>query len=359
MENQDNENQIIESDVDESSELSNNISIMEYFGPDWKEYFAKPETIHEIIKEVACQKSLQERRKSNNKIYHEFISISSKTDLGSDRLKMTVMLREIKTGLTEKWIFDIISTAPSWEQILDTLYCPDDDCAGRIIIYCENLIKELSDKNSIERSIDYWMRYSLLWDIYEFSKNIFLIYATAYIECAAEDDIFFCFTSMQPNGSSERRKNIPVRSKFENTIWDMYYSKFKQSAVIEKPLQSKLITETFDEKIKIPFCVMPEWTDKGLFLLLYAVYECPKTLWLIEKKKDELARRYPGCEMKVNMKPGTHYCIDIQLHDAPVADFVKSSTTAKFNYASEIRKQHLDLMKHIKDIFQDYVTESK
>jgi hypothetical protein len=59
------------------------------------------------------------------------------------------------------------------------------------------------------------------------------------------------------------------------------------------------------------------------------------------------------------MKPYTHYCIDIQLHNAPVSDFAESPTRAKFNYASEIREQQLDLMRHIEEIFQDYALEAE
>jgi hypothetical protein len=131
------------------------------------------------------------------------------------------------------------------------------------------------------------------------------------------------------------------------------------SPAIKEKYQSNLITDNYMPYAKIPFFVWPEWTEKGLLMKLNAYNDCPETNWLIANKKDELARCYPGCKMKVNIKPSTHYCIDIQLHEAPVADFIESSTKAKFIYASEIHEQQLDLMRHVEKIFQDYAPESE
>ena len=94
-------------------------------------------------------------------------------------------------------------------------------------------------------------------------------------------------------------------------------------------------------------------------MTLYAHKDCPETNWLLTNKKDELARRYKGCEMQVDIKPSKHYSILIHLHNAPVADFVESQTLAKFNYAREIYDQQMALIRRIEEIFQDYVPVEK
>ena len=152
---------------------------------------------------------------------------------------------------------------------------------------------------------------------------------------------------------SNGQRKIPSRTEFERSIWNSYYSDF------EKAYKSRLITNTSFPYAKIPFCVWPEWTEKGLFMRLYAAYEHPEMKLLMRDKMKDLIRRYPGCEMKVTMESGLPYCIDIQLHEAPVTDFVESPARAKFNYASEIREQQLSLMHYVEEIFHEYVAESE
>jgi hypothetical protein len=114
-----------------------------------------------------------------------------------------------------------------------------------------------------------------------------------------------------------------------------------------------------DRYVNISFSVKPAWTEKGLSMWIYARNDCPETNWLIRDKKDELAKHYPECELKVVMEPGTHYCIDLQLHEAPAHDFIEASARAKYNYALEIHKQELDLIGHLKEILQSYVPKSE
>jgi hypothetical protein len=75
-------------------------------------------------------------------------------------------------------------------------------------------------------------------------------------------------------------------------------------------------------------------------------------------KKEELARRYPGCNLHVGLNPRRGGLIDIQLHDAPVEQFVEASANGKWDYAMEIHKHIMDLVHHVEEIFQDYTPES-
>ena len=349
MKTENKENQINESSADKTPESSNKLSVTEYLGPDWKEYFTKPETINRIV-----QLALSQRGFSNDERTHDFVAVHSVTQLGVNRQRIIILVRKIKSVI-KKWSIDITSTALLWDQILDALYGSDDGCAEKILLFFEPLIN--STVYELEIEVDYLTRFVILHKSLDFSKNISSIYVNIDAECAEQKDAALRFVPMPPNIGSDKRDKFPSRSAFESSIWDCYYDNFMRY-IIGKVYESQWITDHLQKGSTIPFFVRPGWTEKGLFMRLFGVCDHPKNVWLMIENQEELIRRYPGCKMKVNVEKGVPYRIDIKLHDAPVKDFVESSTGAKFNYAMEIRKQQLDLMHHVEEIFQGYTPKA-
>ncbi|MFH1515436.1 MAG: hypothetical protein ABIG42_08250 [bacterium] len=348
MNHKDKENQINENNANETPKSIHKPSVTEYLGPDWKEYFSKPETINRIV-----QLALSQRGFSEDERTHDFVAVNSITQLGVNRQKMIILVRKIKSGLIEKWSIDITSTALLWDQILDALYGSDDGCAEKVILFFESLMKP----NEPEIRVDYLSRFIVLHKSLDFSKTISSIYVNIDEECAEKTDAALRFVPIPPNIGSHRREKFPSRLAFESSIWGCYYNNFMRF-VIGEVYESQWITDHYQKDSTIPFFVRPDWTEKGLFMRLCGVCDHPKNVWLMIENREELVRHYPGCKMKVNVKSGVPYQIDIQIHDAPVSDFIKSSTMAKFNYAMEIRKQQMDLMHHVEEIFRDYTPES-
>ena len=340
-------------------------SVLEFLGPDWKKYFLKPETIKEIIRHVRRQDEMQNDLRNylsreragtvDDGIAYDSVEISSVTQLGCDRQRVIAQFRDIKSGLIKKWSLDITSTAPLWDQIFYALYDSGADCTRNIILYFEDLTDRYESGPEID--VDKDAMAVVFYSIFSFTDRVYPIHVQTTSH--EKDNIKIYFFNYPISTGADGREKIPSRSLFENSIWEIYYSSFMHSSAIKEQYRSKLITDTDTPYAKIPFYVWPEWTEKGLLMRLSAESDCPETNWLITDKKAELAGRYPGREIEVKMKPYTHYCIDIQLHNAPVSDFAESPTRAKFNYASEIREQQLDLMRHIEEIFQDYALEAE
>jgi hypothetical protein len=338
-------------------------SVLEFLGPDWKEYFHKPETIKEIVLEVSHQNEMQAylrkrlRRETgvpDDGMAYDFVEINSITHLGDNRVRIIALFRDNKNGSLEKWSLDITSTTPLLDQYFYALYDSEDECARKIILYFEK--QNDSDESDTEVKIEEDTLISFFFCMGSFENDTYPIQVkTEYDEENIVKISFFDYPRLNSNGQGK----ILSRSIFESNIWDSYYSRFMYSPVIKEKYQSDLITDNYMPYAKIPFFVWPEWTEKGLLMRLNAYKDCPETNWLITGKKAELARHYPGRQMEVKMIPGMHYCIEIQLHDAPVADFIESSTKAKFSYASEIHEQQLDLIRHIEEIFQDYALEAE
>jgi len=341
-------------------------SVLECLGPNWMEYFLKPETIKKIIRSVSYQNDLQDcYRKSfrrgmagtvNDGMAYDFVEISSVNHLGADRQGIIASFRDIRSGLIEKWSLDITSTAPLLDQMLYALYNSNDDCAKKLIIYFEDF--RFSNQPDIEVTIENDALKKVFSDISSFTDSVYPIRletTDAYDEDSNVKIFFFCRQGL----ISDWQRKIPARQILESKIWNSYYGSFMNSSATKEKHQSNLVEDTSISYPKIPFLVWPEWTEKGLFMMLCADKDCPETNWLIKNKKDALARRYRGCEVKVDMRPGKHYCLLIHLHKAPVADFVESQTLAKFNYALEIREQQLAVIRNVEEIFRDYVPESK
>lgn len=367
MEPNEKENNIDETHSSEDSESTNNPSVVEFLGSEWKEHFIKTETIEEILRQVVWQRDFRNfaKHRSSKKgrapvfnydILYKYVSINSIAHLGENRQIVTALLQDIKSGGIEKWSLDITSTTPQLDQIFRALYCSDNDCAGEVIVYCRDLLD--SNESDPEINVEKDAVSNVLSDIFQFTDRIYSVHARID-SLPEEDNIGVVFRSFPISLGSDRRRKIPSRSIFENSIWDSYYSRFRYASAWKERCKSKLITDSYFPYVKIPFLVEPKWSAKGLFMRLYAVHDCPETEWLIKSKKDELARRYPGHEIKVGGETGMAYLIDIQLHDVAVKDFIESSARAKFNYALEVREQHLELMGHIEDIFRDYVPKSK
>lgn len=349
MKHEDKENGTVETNTNKDPEASNKLSVTEFLGPDWKEYFCKPETIKMIVQVALSQRGISEDKRT-----HDFISVDSVTQLGADRQRIIILVREIKRGKIEIWSIDITSTTLLWEQILDALYGSVEGCAEKIILFFEPLIDSTVYEPEIEA--DYLTRFVMLHKSLDFSKNISSIRVKIAEECAEKKDAALCFIPMPPNIGSHKREKVPSLLAFESHIWNSYYGNFLRY-IIGEVYKSQWITDRHPEDLTIPFFVMPTWTEKGLKMKLFGI-DHPKNVWLMIENQEELIRRYPGCKTKVNVERGIPFLIEIQLHDKPVKDFVESSTSAKFNYALEIRKQQMDLMHHVEEIFKTWTPES-
>ncbi len=349
MTHEDKENNAVDNSGDKIPKSIKKPSVLEYLGPDWKEYFLKPETINRIVHEAIRRRLIHE-----DKRIFDFVDIESITQFGANRQRIIVMVRQIERGLIRKWSIDISSTTLLWDQILDALYGLDDVCSAKIVLFFE----PLAWPSKLEIMVDCMARSTIMLRSTTFKNTISWIDVMIDEDCAKKNDDALWFLSWPINIGVHISDKLPPRSECENGIWECYYDAF-QHYTVEKACESPLITDQYEEDSTIPFLAIPKWTEKGLFMRLYVEYNCPEMNWLIKDKKEELARRYPGCKMKVNVKSRIPYCVGIQLHDAPVKDFIESSTMDKFSYASEIREQVMALIKHVEEIFQDYVPESE
>ncbi len=367
MKNEDKENQIIKSDASKSSESNKKLSVTEYLGPDWKEYFKKPKVLMRIMKAVTWTRNFKNSHRFNarreaitkkmfkNKKTHDFVSVDAVTDLGTNRQRLIVILREIKTGLNEKWVLDITLTAPKAVDLLDALYCSEEDCEGIVILYCDDIPNIHEPEFNIEKEA----LSDLLSEMSHITNNIYSVLVDIDCECDEVNNMNLRFGLRSPQGlmSYKERRKINPRIELESSIWDNYYAAFMAETKI-KCYESQLISDQYHGSI--PLLAVPIWTEKGLFMRIEIMeVQIEEVTRLVIKHKEELVRGYSGYKMEVKWKSGIPYHIDIQLHNTPVADFVEGSTKAKINYASEIREQQLKLMHHIEEIFQDYTPESK
>ncbi|MCK9390682.1 MAG: hypothetical protein M0Q01_03840 [Syntrophales bacterium] len=354
MNQEDKENNAVENNGDKIPKSIKKPSVLEYLGPDWKEYFLKPETIEKIFKTVVKLRRMRtfDKMYSLGKINYEFAEMASITHLGTNRQRIIVLLRDTKSGLIDKWSIDISSTIPLWDQILHALYYADD-CTGTLILYFEDLSTREGSKHAI--AVEKKAMSNAFEDVFSFTESIYAIQASI-VSCDRGNTIEVAFDNY-PCLGSRSRKSIPSRISFEGDIWDSYYRSFKNS-VFKEDYDSRLVTDSNNHLRKRPFLVMPVWTEEGIFMRLYSVDKFSEITCLNKDIKEELSKRYPECEMEEKKISGIAYCIDIQINNAPITDFIESPTRAKFNYASEIHQQQMALIKHVEEIFQDYVPKS-
>jgi len=341
-------------------------TVQAFLGRNWKKYFQKSKIVKKIVEAVDRQdhlKAIYGRRQNNDIVpinydcpSYDFIKLNSVIQLGPERLRIIATFLEIESGLFEKWSMDI-SPSLTLDQILYAMYDSEDGCTKKIILRFKNFHE--TDDSDPEIRIEKRAAENVLCRVPEYSDYIYIINVTI---TDSSDEKSKLEISFFPNVSFGREK-VPARSAFESEFWDVYYHAYinEYTSKIKEMHHTRLITDTghglpYD---KIPFFVWPEWTDKGLCLNLDANHDCPETNWLLKCKMDDLAKRYDGFHFQRVIKPYTHYSVVIHLHDSPVSDFVESSALAKFNYASDIRKQQMDMIRHIEEIFQDYVSEEK
>ncbi len=339
-------------------------SVLEFLGPNWKEYFLNPETIKGIIKAVndqnifnAYYRKSQRRGTSdftNDEMVYDFLEVDSITQFGTDRERIIATMLDIESGLSEKWSIDISSTAPQLDQIFYALYNADDGCTKKIILYFKDY--KNSNEPDIEVKVENEAIEEILYNISSYSDSMYIVWATVTESHDNKNEFkILCITGL----TSFKRERRPSRPVLEGKILESYYYKFIIELKDSKTSLPKLVTDLDYPYSKIPFEAWPEWTEKGLFMRLYARHDCPETNWLYKFKMNELAKRYQGCDIQIDIKPRTHYCILVQLHASPVTDFIESSTLAKFNYAQNIRRQQMDMIRHIEEIFRDYMPEAK
>ena len=206
-------------------------SVLEFLGPNWKEYFLNPETMKKIIRTVNDQNYFKARsRKSQRRgtVYstydemtYDFLEVDSIIQLGIDRERIIAIVLDIESGLFEKWSIDISSTAPQLDQMFYALYDLDDGCAKKVILYFDNIMNR--NKPDVEIKVENEMAENILYDITSYTDNIYPVQVT--ITDSSDEGIDFKIFIIQGYFSSQH-KIIPSRSVMENNIWNSYYGNF-------------------------------------------------------------------------------------------------------------------------------------
>lgn len=349
---------------EESEETEPDIrpSVIEVLGPNWKKHFQKSKTIKKILVAVAESDSItshnrrgwrKESGNINDRCAYKFIKVNSVTQIGTNREIIIASFMNKESGLIEKWSIDV-SPFPTLDQMMYVLYDVQNDCARKIVIYFKDF--GTGNVTDPEIKIENEAATCISDNVSSYSDSVYDIW-TIVIHSYSKKGKFEITFLAYPRSSTRRK--VPARSVFESEFWDSYYYHFVTDIKLKdkERSDSKLIADLGQPYSKVPFLVKPEWTEKGLFMRLYAISDCPETNWLMKFKMDELKRRYNGRDLQRFIEPYAHYCIVINLHEAPVSDFIESSALAKFNYASDFRKQQLDMIRDIEEIFQDYVPE--
>jgi hypothetical protein len=338
-------------------------SIINLLGRNWKKYFLKPKTIRDIIKAVNLKDQLnsvsRERQKNRTPdkydkfMNYNFIEKDYVIDVDENRERIIATVEDIESGLFEKWAIDV-SSSPKLDQVFYALDSSADDCIRKIILFFKD--HQNANQPDPEVKVENEAIEEILYNISSYSDSMYIVWATVTESHDNKNEFEILY---MPGLTSFKRERLPSRPVLEGKILESYYYKFIIELKDSKTSLPKLVTDLDYPYSKIPFEAWPEWTEKGLFMRLYASHDCPETNWLYKFKMNELAKRYQGCDIQIDIKPSTHYCILVQLHASPVTDFIESSTLAKFNYAQNIRRQQMDMIRHIEEIFRDYMPEAK
>lgn len=328
-----------------NKEESKRISVLEYLGNNWKEYFYKPETMQKIVGNILQQMKCKSIVSDHDEVGYEFVEISSITDLGPERQRMIVLFKNLKNELIEKWSIDITTETPSWNQILYALY-DDNSCDKKIILYFKNLL--LADNASMVTLMDERNMLIKISEIAQRTEKIFAINVDITDSFDENSKTSLEFALGPTVLFSDRRKKIPSRSIWESSIWSYYYVFFET-----EPRMQDFIADLIRRYEKMYFSIDTKWTDKGFFMLVYADYELRRKNWLQEDKIKKLADYCPAYKIKAKNKLKKPH-IEVQISNKPVLDFIEASAHDKFNYAYDIRKQQMELLMFLCVIFEDF-----
>lgn len=318
-------------------------SMDDELGPDWPEYFTRPGTFQNIIENIGINDFIKSKSEGNPEATYEFISILSALRMNEVRFSVKVLFRSLKTGTEERWIIDIAKHAPSWEQILDILYGEGQDCVGRVLIFPDNLLSPRSPDAEIEYRALFWFIMKVLSN----KQHVYVMHLNSEDDENGEKGIGFIPFVMLLN----RRRMIPPQMKLESLMWREYYESYMGRFDHYKSL---LVTDKYISYIRIPFLVTPEWTEKGTFMKIYGMYDCPENTWFMQNCKEEIMKLYPGCKVKLHVKSKIPCIMDIRLDRIPVWDFVEASSDYKLKYAEDVRDRQMALIHQIEDIFRNY-----
>lgn len=308
------------------------VGLKEYFGNDWRDNFAKEETMTDLFSKLDISD-------------HVFKSIITTHAIDDDRCVVVAKTTKADSGHMGKVILDVRLGQPSWTQAMDITFNIGEDCDKRIILFDG----PREPKRIVDPSAD---RY-LVGGFVKINNDCGLDTQLVHTWVSIDDDeveIKYDVIDTKLSYPNTGIKKLPSRREFQEAeFWAAYLDPLYGS---DPPLSIEPGEGWFSHGIGVLLRdVVTEcsWTDEGLFF--YAIADkgsdTLKIIW--ERKREELEGLYKGCRIELE-EPRK---LSVRERKEPFKNIIHSTSSEKEYYAEELR----DAENKFADIMEEFVCD--
>ena len=297
--------------------LEKKVTIREYLGPEWREYFRKEQTIKEIL--LASE--------IDDQVFAEIEKIYAIDD---DRLALIIKTRN-KDTLYSNWIMlDVIMGKPTWDQMMDIAFGLGLECNPRIVVY-----DSCGDP-------DFYIEYRVA-GFTQICNDCGLSTLLVAGHALPTGITYSLLTDYSLYGPSDLEK-FPTREEFQKTEFMCNLHNvvgFDPSLEMEYftwPCESIVwFIEDFDLEL-----MYPVWNKNGVFMRLTATSERGRNQlkWLLENKQGELKKTLSDFSVEYEESSGLPQELSARIWDKPFSQYVFSKDMERYELAERVMEMN-------------------
>jgi hypothetical protein len=324
------EEKIMETTTNLATPETKRMTLKEYLGPKWREYFCMQETIREILSATGIDDQ------------QEFLNIERVYTIDEDRLAVVIKTQMKGTLCWNRMILDVIMGEPTWDQMMDITFSIGSECNPKIIVcdpgYQEPFLLDMKVSGFVQiNSHCGFPTFILTAGVSEEGIKYTLVEGPHVYE-----DLYIT--------------RLPSKLEFQQTDFMCHVSDALQ---YDPPLYADYSRWPCDrwiwplEGYDLEF-VFPIWKETGVFMELRGNSRKgqEQLMWLLEHKQAEVKKGLRKYVINYDAESGFPRRIRAKLWDAPFSDFVFCDAEHKFDLVGMIlelnggsEEFYLDLLK--------------
>jgi hypothetical protein len=284
------------------------------------EHFVKKDTIEDLLNKIGIDKQ-------------KFVGIESTKIISDERFSVIFNTIKEGNGIKGRHIIDVISTEPTWQQLMDVTFGAGADCDTKIVIY-DNSAQwndRVSNRNTAAKFA------SINNDC---GLDTYVLGATA-LERRNKDElkISYAIEASPKVGYETYYRKLPTKEEFEQAEFWLYFDEY--SAAVQERIYNPdwwiggPVVYFIDEVID----AFPIWNEDGIFMRATADnFSGHQTLIeLLDTKRNEIEQHFKGCDLKIHWIPDSPIEITAKYDDRPFGDFVSMNIEEKYRCAGKCR----------------------
>ena len=285
-------------------------SLKGVLGENWRQHFQKRENLKEMLRQLGIPG-------------YEFCHILSIRLIGDKRCQTVLFVEETEGSASRRIAVDVRTGQATWQQFIDITYDMQEPVDTRIILYDDGYNPFHRDEETDGGSN--------LCNLVRRNNRCGVDTYIAKIKCSTSDEnvpkLEYMSDDIARDVEFDSNEKLPSKEQIQVAeFWVEYYLPETVNHYVDVDEDITRYAPTYYGSLDTTV----EWTDEGFILSMYDYDDPEKMEWVWSKRRFDIQRVYPACEIELVEEDGAPCKITIKAKNTSKRDCESLSKSEKY-----------------------------